>query len=679
MMPVADIRRARARPARPLGWAGALLLGAALAAGAAAARDRGNGNSHHGDDDRGSNSGSYGNSGNGGGNYSSGGGSDANASAASASGPGASASAGGGNGNGNNNNNGYGNNNGSGGNSSAGNNGRGSGGGFDSNPFNPSPSQPSLGFGFNNDGASLSIRTPIGSAPHAVTPVPHEAPRAPLLSIPFGGHNARTSDAPRNSLSHALSYGDSPLGGAGGANPALTNRLIHSVTSTLSDHFVNNLGQSLRNPAERTDGAGTASTPGAAPAPAALVRGSPAAVVRERFTGIAGNAFEPRIFAVPTAGERFVANEVVVGVPADLPAAQLAAFAARNGLAPVGGGVPAAGITLQRWRITDARPVGEVIRALQADADVQAAQPNYRFRLAQAAGLGEMPATAASVQYAPVKLHLAQAHELSTGQGVLVAVIDTGIDEAHPEIAGAIAASFDAVGGGEPPDSHGTGIAGAIVAHGRLTGVAPGARLIAVRAFDNSGPDAEATTVTIVRSIEWAIARGARVINMSFAGARDPLIARSIATARRKGIVLVAAAGNAGPNSPPLYPAADPNVIAVSATDVDDHLLEVANRGGQVAITAPGVELLLPAPGARYQIATGTSFAAAHVAGIAALIIARNPQTTPDLVRNVLVSTARDLGPKGRDDLFGAGLADAYKAVLAAGAGGAQTLATAKP
>jgi subtilisin family serine protease len=314
---------------------------------------------------------------------------------------------------------------------------------------------------------------------------------------------------------------------------------------------------------------------------------------------------------------------------------------------------------------------------LQGEVDVQTAQPNYRFRLAQAAGVSQPAVDGFSAQYAPAKLHLPQAHHLSTGQGVLVGVIDTGIDRLHPEIAGAIAGTYDAIGAREPPDAHGTAIAGAIVAHGRLIGAAPAARILAIRAFTTAGPDAEATTMTVVRSIEYAIAQGARVINMSFAGARDPVIGRTLAQARRKGIVLVAAAGNAGADSPPLYPAADPNVIAVSATDADDRLLDVANRGHQIALSAPGVDVLLPAPGARYQIATGTSFAAAHVAGIAALMLAKSPQLGPEQVRAILTGTARDLGPKGRDDAFGAGLADAYKAVEAAVHSGAPTVASA--
>ena len=654
-MPVADMGRARARPAWPLSRAGgALLLGVALALApdiAAAASSHGHGHhSTNSSDDSSNSTSAPSSSSSSGGTGSSSSGTDTNP-----GGSGSTTTAGG----------------------SSSNRGS-SGGNSDSNLFNTNPNRPTLGVGFNNDGASVSIHAPLGGAPHSVAPLPHEPPRNPLLTIPFGRQNGSSNSSASTAgttsthvPSHVLSYGNSPLTGSGDANP-LTTRLIHSVTSTLSNHFVDRLGNSLRSPA-----------PLAAVAP----RGSPAAMVRDRFVGFGGNAFEPRVFALPAPGERFVANEIVVGVPSGLSGTQLAAFAQRNALAPVGGGVPAAGITLQRWRITDARPVADVIRTLQADADAQAAQPNYRFRLAQAApgaapgaaGLAETaPPSENAVQYAPAKLHLAQAHALSTGQGVLIAVIDTGIDQTHPEIAGAIAASFDAVASGEPPDRHGTGIAGAIVAHGRLTGVAPGAQLLAIRAFGNSGPDAEATTMTIVRSIEWATEQGARVINMSFAGTRDPLIARSIAAAHHKGIVLVAAAGNAGPNSPALYPAADPNVIAVSATDVDDHVLAVANRGREVALAAPGVELLLPAPGARYQMASGTSFAAAHVAGIAALLIARNPQLTPDLVRNALTTSARDLGPKGRDDDFGAGLADAYKAVLAAGAGGASTLANAQ-
>jgi len=143
------------------------------------------------------------------------------------------------------------------------------------------------------------------------------------------------------------------------------------------------------------------------------------------------------------------------------------------------------------------------------------------------------------------------------------------------------------------------------------------------------------------------------------------VIERGIAASAAKGIVMVAAAGNAGPKSPPLYPAANANVIAVSATDVEDRLFAASNRGRYIAIAAPGVEILLPAPDEKYQMISGTSFSAAYVSGLAALMLERNPGLKPDEVRTILAKTARDLGPPGRDDQFGAGEADAFAAVSA--------------
>ena len=104
-------------------------------------------------------------------------------------------------------------------------------------------------------------------------------------------------------------------------------------------------------------------------------------------------------------------------------------------------------------------------------------------------------------------------------------------------------------------------------------------------------------------------------------------------------------------------------MIAVTAIDAQDRLYPGSNRGNHVAIAAPGVDVILPTPGTSYQMATGTSFAAAHITGIVALILEREPTLTPDSVRRILLTTARDLGPSGRDKDFGAGLADAYEAV----------------
>ncbi len=546
----------------------------------------------------------------------------------------------------------------------------------DTNPFSAGPGndRPYVGLGFNNNGGSVSASIPIG-VPRRSMGHGNDEPTHPKITLPFArfGHGNGVSGggaAPTHTLARAMAYGNSGggmggIGGLGGGQPPeLTNRLIQGVAKTFSNRFTNQLGDSLKPHLAQ---------------PATLANRSANAIVNDRFAGFSGGSLEPRVFTVPMPGEtRYVPDQIVVAVPGGLSPQQVAEIASRHGLAPVSTStVAASGVSLQCWRVADGRPVGDAIRSLQGETEIQAAQPNYRFRLTQAAGVSQALVDGFSAQYAPAKLHLAQAHHLSTGQGVLVAVIDTGIDRLHPEIAGAVAGTIDAIGAREPPDAHGTAIAGAIIAHGRLVGAAPAARILAIRAFTTSGADAEATTMTVVRSIEYAMAQGARVINMSFAGARDPVIGRSLAQARRKGIVLVAAAGNAGPDSPPLYPAADPNVIAVSATDVDDRLLDVANRGRQIAVTAPGVDVLLPAPGGRYQIATGTSFAAAHVAGIVALMLAKNAQLGPEQVRSILTATARDLGPKGRDDEFGAGLADAYRAVTAAVNSGGQTVASA--
>jgi subtilisin family serine protease len=268
-------------------------------------------------------------------------------------------------------------------------------------------------------------------------------------------------------------------------------------------------------------------------------------------------------------------------------------------------------------------------------------------------------------QYALAKLRLPEAHALSRGANITVAVIDSGIDIRHPELADGIAESFDALGTKEAPHVHGTGIAGVIVSHARLMGSAPKARILAIRAFGAAPNGAESTSFVILKSLDFAASHGAQIVNMSFAGPKDPLLERGIEAAATKGMVLVAASGNAGPKSPPLYPAANPDVIAVSATDAYDRLFPASNRGGHIAVSAPGVDIFLPAPDGKYQMTSGTSFSAAYISGLAALMMERNPQLAPAELRAILVKTARDLGAPGRDDLFGAGEADAYGAVTA--------------
>jgi Subtilase family len=364
---------------------------------------------------------------------------------------------------------------------------------------------------------------------------------------------------------------------------------------------------------------------------------------------------------VPPANERrLVPDEVVIEVRNTVPPQVIAALERRHRLTRIESqSSQLTGTTMFRWRIADRRSVAAVVRALEGDAVVASAQPNYLFTLQDDTGSREGD----PAQYALAKLHLPQAHGIAKGDGVLVAVIDSGIDGNHPELAGAIAGSFDALDTPAKPHSHGTAIAALIAGHGRLMGSAPAARILAVRAFDPAGASAEGTTFSILKGIDWAAAHGARVINMSFAGPGDPAIFRSLEAARKKGIVAVAAVGNAGPKSLPLYPAGYPNVIAVTATDAGDKLFDAANRGRYIAVAAPGVQILVAIPDGGYEISSGTSYSAAEVSGIVALMLERKPNLTPDAVRATLLATARDLGPRGRDEMFGAGLADAYRAV----------------
>src|SRR5262245_22880700 len=373
---------------------------------------------------------------------------------------------------------------------------------------------------------------------------------------------------------------------------------------------------------------------------------------------------------VPPANERrYRPDEVLTQFASSVPNDSIDALGRRLRLNRVASFTSNNG-TLSRWMILDRRSVPAVIRSLEAERIVLAAQPNYIYQLQQQLAPADEPPAAAPVgqgdpgQYALGKLRLREAHELAKGDKVLIAVIDSGVDLAHPELADMVADSFDALDSDEKAHAHGTAVAGAIVAHARLMGAAPEARILAARPFSGKERTPEATTYSINQSIDWALARGARIINMSFTGPRDPSIEQSLAQARKQGVILIAAAGNAGPKSRSLYPAAYPNVIAVTATDADDRLFQGANRGSHIAVAAPGVDLLLPAPEAGYQVTTGTSFAAAEVSGIAALLLERKPDLGYDGVRGALTATARDLGRKGIDPQFGAGLVDAYRAIL---------------
>jgi hypothetical protein len=462
-------------------------------------------------------------------------------------------------------------------------------------------------------------------------------------------------------------------GGAGLRTEPRLQRLQDHYNNTVSDDDPRGKGKGRRHPTKRpihvgpiigTGGAiGTLGPAGAGPS------GSPPS----------GGASAARFYLPPAGENRFVQDEVLMEFA--IPSAGVGPWLRRHRLVQLESQFfTLSNSTVVRARITDGRPVLTVLQSFVGDAAVRTAQPNMLFvgvqsqnvAAPEAAKLTPAVAAAAAIpaggdpaQYVLAKLHLGEAHTLANGDRVLVAVIDSSIDMDHPDLAGAFAGSYDAIGKPTPPHQHGTAIAGAIVAHARLMGAAPAAKILAIRAFGPVGTKAEATGMAVRKGVEYASVQHARVINMSFAGPNDPGLAGVLASAKAKGAVLVAASGNFGPKSPPQYPAVDPNVIAVSATDADDKLFAASNIGPHIALAAPGVDILLPSPGGDYQLISGTSFSAAYVSGVAALLLQRAPGLSPDQVRKILTDTAKDLGPAGKDPEFGFGLVDAYRAIMA--------------
>jgi len=339
-------------------------------------------------------------------------------------------------------------------------------------------------------------------------------------------------------------------------------------------------------------------------------------------------------------------------------------------------------VRAELMRVKQGRSQEAVLEALQRDARVRSAQPNQQYL----PSIGDAPGSSEPVederrspeqrespglqpaipQYAPRKLGLPEAHQLALGRNVAIAVIDSAVDVRHPDLRGAVSRSFNAAGRPDvAPDYHGTAVAGIIRAHGLVYGAAPQCAILAVRAFraheETEGPTT--TTHILISAVDWAVRNGARVLNMSFIGAHDPALQQTLSAANRTGVVVVAAAGNGGPTAPPVYPAAYPDVIAVTAVDERDQRYEYANRGSYIALAAPGVDILAPVERGGYAYVSGTSFAAAYVSAIAALLLERDPSLDPRSILDLLATGAEHLGPTSRDDDFGAGRVNAYSSL----------------
>lgn len=249
----------------------------------------------------------------------------------------------------------------------------------------------------------------------------------------------------------------------------------------------------------------------------------------------------------------------------------------------------------------------------------------------------------------------------SCGGGVTIGMVDTGINLDHPTFRGAelvIETLSDDASSNEGLQ-HGTAIASLLVGapDTRSPGLVPGATVIAINAFHQRHGDERADAFSLIEALDRLAADGVQVINLSLAGPRNTalegLVSRLV---NERNIVLVAAAGNAGPRSDPLYPAAFEDVIAVTAIDRERQIYRWAVQGDYIDLAAPGVAIWTAASvsGARWQ--TGTSFAVPFVSAAAAMLRETQPELSAVEIREMLTQTAEDLGEPGVDPVFGAGL-----------------------
>lgn len=316
------------------------------------------------------------------------------------------------------------------------------------------------------------------------------------------------------------------------------------------------------------------------------------------------------------------------------------------------------GVTVHRYRLTGNTGVREAITRLEASPAVVNAQPNYLYVLQQDGGTGKLP------QFGNDKVHLSDAHARTRGDTVRIAVIDTAVDAAHPELSTSRLSAFDVADGGGNVDPHGTSIAGILAADAKLTGVAPEAEIVSIAAFSrNASGETTGNTWSVLEATNVAHKQKAHILNMSFAGPADPLFERAMQGARKRNMLPVAAAGNEGPEAAPLFPAGYDAVLAVTATDTENRVYANANAGAHVDIAAPGVDLLVLGNASGFRTSSGTSMATAYVSGIAALALSANPGADYTTLRALLENSATDLGAPGKDTVFGAGLPSAAAAV----------------
>lgn len=244
-------------------------------------------------------------------------------------------------------------------------------------------------------------------------------------------------------------------------------------------------------------------------------------------------------------------------------------------------------------------------------------------------------------------------------KGLRVGVIDTDVDHQHPTFASVRlhVGHFAPEGSLPAPNWHGTGVL-ALLAGSPRSGtpglIADSEFYVANVFFADATGDFATDTVSVLKALDWLSAFDAKVINMSFSGPRDELVQKAIASMSARGVVFVAAAGNGGPTAGPSYPAAYKEVVAVTAISKEQKHYPYASRGRHIDVAAPGVDIWTAVPSAQEGYHSGTSFAAPYVTAILATAL----KTATNRQKDHLLNAANivDLGPPGRDPIYGRGL-----------------------
>ncbi len=294
-------------------------------------------------------------------------------------------------------------------------------------------------------------------------------------------------------------------------------------------------------------------------------------------------------------------------------------------------------------RAADERSRTETIRKLEQDARIESVQPMHRFHTTTSSR-ATYNDPYFRLQRQVELLRVPDAHRWSRGKGVNVAVIDTGVDARHPDLAGRVrlARNFvDDDAANFRRDAHGTAVAGVIAAasdnHMGIVGVAPEVRIMALKACWYRDPaqmdSAVCNTLTLAEALAFAIDQRAAVINLSLTGPSDPLLRRLVEAALKRGTVVVGA-DSGGANAASAFPVSVPGVLAVGDSDA------TAVKRRHARVTAPGRDVLTLTPFGRYDYLSGVSLSSAMVTGIVALLLERHRTLAPHDISRLIERTA---------------------------------------